>query len=48
MISSTCLRVTLPTFSLLGVLAPEAMPGGLLQTEWRPAATLVMKVKDLS
>ncbi len=46
-ISMTCLRVTLPTFSLLGTLEPEAMPAAFL-SRTEAGGDLVMKVKDLS
>ena len=39
MISKTCLRVTLPTFSLFGTLDPEAIPAAFLSStmfvSWR-------------
>ena len=45
--SSTCLRVTLPTFSLFGVLEPEVMPAAFFSNT-EAGGDLVMKVKDLS
>src|SRR6267154_3674335 len=45
--SSTCLRVTLPTFSLLGVLDPDVMPAAFLSNT-DAGGDLVMKVNDLS
>ena len=46
-ISITCFLVTLPTLSLLGAFAPDAIPAAFFR---RMAAgdDLVMKVKDLS
>ena len=46
--SMTCLRVTLPTFSLFGVLEPEVILGGFFQQHRGAGGDLVMKVKDLS
>src|SRR5579862_8797290 len=45
--SSTCLRVTLPTFSLFGVFEPEVMPAAFLSST-DAGGDLVMKVNDLS
>ena len=47
MISRTCLRVTLPTFSLLGTLDPEAIPAAFLSST-EAGGDFRMKVKDLS
>src|SRR5688572_4808259 len=46
-ISRTCLRVTLPTLSLFGALAPEAMPAAFL-SRTDAGGDLVMNVNDLS
>lgn len=43
----TCLRVTLPTFSLLGTLDPEAIPAAFLSNT-EAGGDFRMKVKDLS
>jgi hypothetical protein len=45
--SITCLRVTLPTFSLFGTLEPAVMPAAFLSST-DAGGDLVMKVKDLS
>ena len=45
--SITCLRVTLPTLSLFGVLEPEAMPAAFFSST-DAGGDLVMKVNDLS
>src|SRR5580692_9680952 len=45
--SMTCLRVTLPTFSLLGVLEPDVMPAAFLSST-DAGGDLVMNVNDLS
>src|SRR5688572_27635566 len=46
-ISITCFLVTLPTLSLFGALAPEAMPAAFL-SRIEAGGDLVMKVNDLS
>src|ERR1051325_3070808 len=46
-ISMTCFLVTLPTLSLLGALAPEAMPAAFLSST-EAGGDLVIKVNDLS
>src|SRR2546422_3611714 len=45
--SITCFFVTLPTFSLFGVLDPEAMPAAFFSSA-DAGGDLVMNVKDLS
>src|SRR5207244_7865791 len=45
--SNTCFRVTLPTFSLFGVLDPEAIPAAFFNNA-EAGGDFVMKVKDLS
>src|SRR5580698_7653917 len=46
-ISMTCLRVTLPTFSLFGILEPAVMPAAFLSS-MDAGGDLVMNVNDLS
>src|SRR5436189_6118981 len=45
--SITCARVTLPTFSLLGALDPDASPAAFFN-RIEAGGDLVMKVNDLS
>ena len=45
--SNTCLRVTLPTFSLFGSLDPAVMPAAFFN-RIEAGGDLVMKVNDLS
>src|SRR6516225_5912991 len=45
--SKTCLRVTLPTFSLFGVLEPAVMPAAFFNST-DAGGDLVMNVNDLS
>src|SRR5579871_1885280 len=47
MMSRTCLRVTLPTLSLFGVLEPAVMPAAFFNNT-DAGGDLVMKVNDLS
>jgi len=45
--SMTCLRVTLPTFSLFGVLEPAVIPAAFFK-RIEAGGDLVMNVNDLS
>ena len=45
--SMTCLRVTLPTLSLFGVLLPAVMPAAFLSST-EAGGDFVMNVNDLS
>ena len=45
--SKTCLRVTLPTFSLFGSLEPAVMPAAFFNST-DAGGDLVMNVNDLS
>jgi hypothetical protein len=46
-ISSTCWRVTFPTFSLFGTFDPDAIPAAYLSSA-EAGGDLVMNVNDLS